>query len=351
MTLWFVSPYQDELLSSWLIRTAISHGCTPLTLTHTIWGNSWRPWTIDLDFNIPDHKFVPLLCSTLSVQRLQKLTLQDIRQKINISNDKTRQWITKLGVRNLDRTGGLRFCPLCLSEHGYIKKMWRVAWNIYCEEHNVLLQSYCEKCSLAFSPHKIQFNNLDMTYCPRCNNKLSAQIYKIQNNKIKEIQVELNSMLLKGTSKCTMTKIQELLEIYSFFIRFVNSSSLARSTADQRLIRDIGLNLNKKTSRGAGIERMPPEWLYELFKILIIVRGKSIEDLSKYFSALGYTQQSFTSRLSNPRLMFLQNFIDLLPSHPRSPKNITKTRFIEVVYPLSREEVLKKWELLMMKVK
>ncbi|MBS7820740.1 TniQ family protein [Wohlfahrtiimonas chitiniclastica] len=351
MTLWFVSPHQDEILSSWLIRTAISHGCTPLTLTHTIWGNSWRPWTIDLDFNIPHHKLVPLLSSTLSTRQLQKLTLQDINQKININNDQTRKWITKLGIRNLDRTGGLRFCPLCLSEHGYIKKLWRVAWNIYCEDHNVLLQSCCEKCSLAFSPHKISFNSLDMACCPRCENKLSAQIYKVQDSEIKEIQLELNRMLLQDANKCFTEKFQELLEIYGFFIRFVNSSSLIRSTADQRLIRDIGLNLNKKTGIREEIEKMSAEWLYELFKILVIVRDKSIEDLSEYFNALGYTQQSFTSRLPNPRLAFLQNFISLLPSQPRAPKNITKARFVEAVYPLPREEVLKRWEHLMMRVK
>ena len=27
MKLWFVEPYDDELLSSWLIRTAIAQGC------------------------------------------------------------------------------------------------------------------------------------------------------------------------------------------------------------------------------------------------------------------------------------------------------------------------------------
>ena len=65
MTLWFIQPYQDEILSSWLIRTAISHGCTPLTLTHSIWGNSWRPWTTDFDLNIPKQKLISLSSTTL----------------------------------------------------------------------------------------------------------------------------------------------------------------------------------------------------------------------------------------------------------------------------------------------
>lgn len=351
MTLWFIQPHQDEILSSWLIRTAISHGCTPLTLTHSIWGNSWRPWTTDFDLNIPKQKLISLSSSTLSTQELLKLTLQDINQKINTDNSQTRKWITKLGIRNLDRTGGLRFCPLCLSERGYIKKLWRVAWNIYCEDHNILLQSHCEKCSLAFTPHKIPFDNLDMTRCSRCEHQLSKQIYEFQSVEIKEIQQELNIMLLQDKNECSTENFHELLAIYAFFIRFTNSSSLLRSSADQKLIEDLGLNFNKKTDTKEKIEKMSSEWFSELMKILIIIRGKSIKDLSEYFKALGYTQQSFTSRLPNQKLAFIQSFIDLLPSRFRAPKKITKTRLIEVVTPLPREEVMKKWELLMMRIK
>lgn len=351
MRLQFVPPYPDELLSSWLIRTAIDHGCTPLTLTYAIWGSSWRPWAADMDLNISDDRLIPLLSNTLSLQQITKLTLKGINQRINGENEQLRRWITKLGVRNLDRTGGLKFCPLYLLEYGYIKQQWRVVWNVYCEIHNVLLQSYCEQCSLAFSPHKISFDNLNVSYCPRCSGQLSKQAYKFEISEIKAIQKNLNVLLLQNESQSAAKELREILDIYGFFLRFVNSASLIRSTADQRLLDRLELNLNKKNNIKEGIEKMPSEWMIELFKILVLVREKSVSDLAMYFNELGYTQQSFISRLPAYKFEFLQNFLSLLPSSPRKPKCINKGRFIETVHPLPREEVLKKWELLKKKMK
>lgn len=351
MRLQFVSPYPNELLSSWLIRTAIDHGCTPLTLTYAIWGNSWRPWTVDMDLNISDDRLIPLLSNTLSLQQIKKLTLKGINQRINGDSEQLRRWITKLGVRNLDRTGGLKFCPLCLLECGYIKQQWRVVWNVYCEIHNVLLQSHCEQCSLAFSPHKISFDNLNVVYCPRCRGQLSKQVYKFKILEIKAIQKNLNVLLLQDESQSTAKELREILGVYGFFLRFVNSASLIRSTADQRLLDRLELNLNKKNNIKEGIEKMPSEWMIELFKIVILVREKSVSDLAMYFNELGYTQQSFISRLPAYKFEFLQNFLSLLPSNPRKSKCINKGRLIETIHPLPREEVLEKWELLKKKMK
>lgn len=38
----------DELLSTWLVRVALSQGCDPLVLTGELWPK-WRVWTLDLD--------------------------------------------------------------------------------------------------------------------------------------------------------------------------------------------------------------------------------------------------------------------------------------------------------------
>ena len=75
MKLWFVEPYDDELLSSWLIRTAIAQGCQPLTLTHKIWGKSWRPWTSDLDLNIDSEYLQILLSNNMSQEQLLLLKM------------------------------------------------------------------------------------------------------------------------------------------------------------------------------------------------------------------------------------------------------------------------------------
>lgn len=47
-----VPPLQeDEILSSWLVRSALAHGCDPLTLTGTVWPGK-RFWTRDPDMKL-----------------------------------------------------------------------------------------------------------------------------------------------------------------------------------------------------------------------------------------------------------------------------------------------------------
>ncbi|MFE8730337.1 TniQ family protein, partial [Aeromonas hydrophila] len=43
-----ISPFKDELLSSWLVRASLAHGCDPMSLTSAVWP-TWRAWTVDID--------------------------------------------------------------------------------------------------------------------------------------------------------------------------------------------------------------------------------------------------------------------------------------------------------------
>lgn len=351
MKLWFVEPYDDELLSSWLIRTAIAQGCQPLTLTHKIWGKSWRPWTSDLDISIGSEKLEILLSNNMSQEQLLHLTLKNENNIINNRSPQGR-WITKLGVRSLDRTGGLRFCPICLNQQAFLKKTWRLAWNVCCPQHRCLLQTFCTHCSLPFSPHKLSYNRLEIRYCARCGHDLSSQTILISSEEIFNVQVKLNSYIELGhTYSDNDLSVSEVFDKYHFLIRFLNHACTIQTVSDQRLINDLGIELSKKSRSSEDIETMSPDWLFESMKIISMIQNKSAIDLALYFKEFGYTKQSFTSRVMINRYNFNTDFLEYLPSLPRKRKDVIKKKFTHAIEPLPKEQVLKKWNQLLMKLK
>ena len=108
---------QDELLSSWLIRTAFENGSYPLAWTWHFWRRS-RVWTLDIDRFCSLELINAIVSPKVTKQELINATLYPSLLKI-VSNDihqykKSWPWVTTLGARNRDRTGGLRYCPECL---------------------------------------------------------------------------------------------------------------------------------------------------------------------------------------------------------------------------------------------
>ena len=100
-----------------------------------------------------------------------------------------------------------------------------------------------------------------------------------------------------------------------------------------------------------NVETMSPEWLFELMKIISVIQDKSSIELALYFKEFGYTKQSFTSRLIMTRYSFNKDFLEHLPSLPRKKKQLIKKKFTHTVEPLPKEQVLEKWNQLLMKLK
>ncbi len=77
----------DELLSSWLIRNAFAHGCSPMTLTGSLWPG-WRCWTVDVDRGITPERALQLAKATgVGVSDICAATLHPIASTINPALD------------------------------------------------------------------------------------------------------------------------------------------------------------------------------------------------------------------------------------------------------------------------
>jgi transposase InsO family protein len=139
-SLWPVRPrpLPDELLSSWLVRLAHSHGLKTQTFCHLIFGGALQVWNRDIDRLAPSWLLQELQRRTgTSYEDVSKTTLRVYENRLyrKFRTAGVLPWILNLQMYHRKRAGfGLQFCSLCLrNDHvPYFRKLWRVALSTVC---------------------------------------------------------------------------------------------------------------------------------------------------------------------------------------------------------------------------
>lgn len=338
---------EDELLSSWLIRTALENGSDPMTWTWYYWGQ-WRPWTIDLDRYCPIDKLKILSNLGLDLNTLQAATLMPSMLMILDRLPSKRQtwpWITRLGSRNRERTGGLRFCIECLKEQPiYFRKSWRFAWNHSCSKHNMLLQEFCPNCNSPLTLHKVSVNNPHLSICQRCYYDLATTI--TTNNEQKNFQVQnlLNSIVLErqydlpwGVESTTI-----LFSIIRHLYSFLSYATKGITNSEKALCKSLNMNieLRPKEFKLESIEKAPTYWIRELDYAVSQLLVLNISEIYELFNKCGITQESFYRNQRNGALLL--DFIWPTPQSKERKKLITK-KALTTIQPKTKEEVWNMW--------
>lgn len=163
----------DELFTSWFVRSALANGCDPLAFADAIWPG-WRLWTMDTDREIPEDRLKTLARSSgVRARTLEDSTLREVASLVvngPLPKKNFWYWILTVGARNRKRSGGLQYCPTCLATdgHPYFRKCWRYAWHTVCEAHGNILHDRCQGCGAAIQPHRLTADALFLTVCPVC---------------------------------------------------------------------------------------------------------------------------------------------------------------------------------------
>lgn len=182
--LWPVRPplQQDELLSSWLIRTARQNGIRPYVFCSAVWGK--KPvWNRDLDW-LGDPALIAELARQAGIPDAQarQSTLGDFEGRVFFEHRLNRKtpWILPIGVfHRLRRKHGLQFCPACLREDGrdaYFRRWWRLAFVTSCARHGMLLFDGCAQCDSPLSPHRLPLGDeeVPIATCASCGHDLTT---------------------------------------------------------------------------------------------------------------------------------------------------------------------------------
>ncbi|WP_425273422.1 TniQ family protein [Pseudomonas morbosilactucae] len=162
----------DELFSSWLVRTAHAHGCSPNTLTSAVWPRA-RAWACDVDRQLSEARIDALARVTgFSAQALAASTLWQPTRVLHPNPMMRRMgnqpWVLPLGSRNQSHAGGLLCCPLCICgpvPHYLLQH--RLAWHTACPRHRVLLVDRCPTCMSALQPARLRFDT-PLHLCHHC---------------------------------------------------------------------------------------------------------------------------------------------------------------------------------------
>ncbi|MNJ37196.1 hypothetical protein D3C77_320050 [compost metagenome] len=167
---------RDELISSWLVRVALAHGCNPNTLTEVLWPGS-RAWTHDLDRGFVSERLTVLShASGITENALQAATLAPVAGLVSPSRKGSGiwPWVLVLGCRNRLHAGGLQCCPSCFVQGiPYYRIQWRLAWHTACPLHHTLLIDRCSKCLTSLQPGLLQPGDW-LPQCHACKVSLTA---------------------------------------------------------------------------------------------------------------------------------------------------------------------------------
>jgi len=343
-----IKPLEHEILSSWLIRSAIANGIDPIGFTNGIWFN-YRAWTRDISRYLSSNKIKTLAkVSTLSYKDVFNLTLESVLETILPKSEllpkKAWKWVIPIGIRNRSRTNGLYFCPLCLKNKPiFLRKEWRLSWNFSCEKHKILLQLNCPQCHTVFSPHLIDYNNTDITRCQYCSYDLrksppypsdaqATNLQNILNNAVSNKTIPTNnSPLIDNTLKGFFITIRILLILFRNFTRHQNIKHI--------LLRELGLtHLNSYYSptHGNTLDSISVNERHFLFTVMNRLFRLSLEEVIMLFR-----QAKITKEILSPRGMLSSKTITYISSRleSRSRKKFTTIRKKSTIHVKNKNSI------------
>lgn len=167
-------PLDNELLSSWLVRTSYLHHSDPATFLNLYLPEyDYKLWDNDIDLYCDD-----ILASKLSDKtgfpkdKIYGMTLKSYESYLseNIYPNNRNKFIIPIHRRQRNvRQFAQRLCPLCLKEdkEPYLRKKWRLFFSTACVKHNCFLIDKCPDCGTPFMVNK-RLNDEDFPHCRKC---------------------------------------------------------------------------------------------------------------------------------------------------------------------------------------
>lgn len=174
-----ISPeiYEDELLSSWFIRTAYAHHTHPHTFLKLHLSKSsqiLKANNFDISLSDDEIKTLELKANKESLKQSTLKSYSGYLQENIIFN----------GQNSL--ISSLRFCPKCLKEKiVYFRKDWKIIFYTICLKHNCYLHDSCPSCKSKLQISKMFQQKKNFKYCYNCGFDLSKT--KVETIKVSSI--------------------------------------------------------------------------------------------------------------------------------------------------------------------
>ena len=203
----FVVPFEDEALSSWLMRLAInsnSHATEYYSSICKINGI----WYRDIDRSTPIG-FYECLSHRLpySITEIQELSLSSLNGYLYEFDNPNgiNKWIRQLSfIGRKPKNSHFAYCPSCLSEpNGYFKKLWRTRIINICSKCGCYLRDTCPNCF--FPIHFFRKSNLlkneisvNLIKCFNCNKNICDIKYEYAPQRLIDSTRKIEKIIKSG---------------------------------------------------------------------------------------------------------------------------------------------------------
>lgn len=191
-------PREDEILSSWLVRTARGNSNKIQTFCNMEWPGL-QIWNRDIDTLAPQDVVNTMAEKNfVSLQRAHETTFEPfvglLFDKVNKSG--FTYWINQAGIyHRVRRRPGQQWCPLCLAEDEkpYYRRRWRLSIASTCLKHGRILASKCQNCAEPMAFHRSPDHN-----CHKCQMPRVEAVTVLADSKVLQLEGKLYSILYHG---------------------------------------------------------------------------------------------------------------------------------------------------------
>ena len=231
-------PLDDELFTSWLVRTSFDNFSTPRALSGYIFRQK-EPWCRDLDRQISATTLPKLFTlSNINEQRLVDLTLEPL---ISRTTDATLSlagawpWLLARRSEHSNTYRSLSFCPECLAQDSkpYFRRKWRLSFVTVCTEHSCHLEDQCPHCQQSIEPHLLKKNELST--CAHCFKSISS----FPAREAEPDVIENTSYILNHLYNETQAASQNLFSELDYLIGLLRRVSAQKPKTHQALFKSV----------------------------------------------------------------------------------------------------------------
>lgn len=338
----------DETISSWLVRAALTYGCSPVSLTSWIWPQ-WRAWTTDVDRGLSEDRLATLakLCG-ISTGTFQAASLAPIATRIEGAvPDRNRRWrwILPRGGVSRTRQGSAQYCRECLADDWtpHYRVAWRLAWHTACAAHGTALADRCGRCGAALTLHRLNASAPHAATCGACggdlregrSQKAEPSALAFQNAGDRTIRDSAGPCLGERVDAATWIAVAE------FLITLVRRIAREQTRAMSTLVEALGLEDMRalRASPGAAIERLQTGERARILGGVWRVMNGGVEDFQNALRRSGVSRQAVLERKQTAPTP-LAPLLSVLPENGRT-RYARRTPKGHRHEPRSRREVIR----------
>ena len=321
-----------ESITSWLVRSALRHGCDPPALTLWLWPG-WRFWALDGDRGIPEERLGALSgASGIPGEALRAATLPPIASRLQGEQLKTFSawpWTLTIGARNMKRNGGIQFCPTCLQEDvtPFFRLPWRFGWNIGCALHKTTLLDRCPECSATLTPHRLKADSAHAAVCATCKTDLRNTNSEPCSTDALNFQKAADKVALQGFGNCynKTWNAATWFETADFLVGLIRRANRSPTQALNYLLRSNGVAIPRhiRPLPGARVERLRVQDRRDLLAGVWRFMTLETRQLRAALRASGITRQGWCEKgqsVPEPVARFVPELPESPQRRPYSPR-------------------------------